>query len=491
MGADDLLTKAASALSVGGQYTLCNPPIFSCADQTHEPFRLLEEPFRLGDGGQALLWGIVRTSGAQFGSDRTDVHDVLSLIWAAVLRAFGLSSVWLEDEPHVVIPGEIEARHLLFQQCPWNISGDGFETARKSMNAWSAFAFHLLNGVFQWDRASLAVRPDLATVHQTEKSKWMEQVIGFLGFPDDITISKRTFPLWIYFASHDQGVTVIRMPKIRVSFLREILKPFAPEMAEGEEALAIFANGIPNAVPYTLEKRARKLLSLSGDECDDVIVLPLDSHCLFIGDKTIIALRGACGRDIFGRERQILIKRRSSENRVFFADSIIEWEKPLCAGDFEDLCVDLVQREPGVVWAKPVGTVNDRDGGRDILIDWRVPIPHQPQGRDGASEGEGVIGSAGTRCIRVIAQVKALSKTVGKRSVQDIRDTIEGHQADGYLLIAYPRISAYLVDHLDNLRKGNSLHTEWWEARDIEDRLRCHPDIAKRYPKLVTLRATA
>ena len=305
MELEDLLSKTVSVLSRGGQETLHNPPNFSCADQTHEPFRLFEKTARFHHEQQEFLWGVVSTSGGQFDGDRTDIHDVLSLIWGAVLRAFGLGSVWLIDEPHVIAPGEIGARHLIFSQCPWNISGDGFEKARKSMNAWSAFAFHLLDDVFKWKCGVCTTRPDLATTFQEEKAKWTEQVITYLRSPVDTTISKRMWPLWIYFASQNRGVTIVRMPKIRVSYLKIILAPFVPEKARGEKSFVIFANGIPNAIPYRLIKKARKLLSLSADTCDDPVMLPVDSHCLFIGDKTIVALRGDCGREIFEREKTI------------------------------------------------------------------------------------------------------------------------------------------------------------------------------------------
>ena len=180
--------------------------------------------------------------------------------------------------------------------------------------------------------------------------------------------------------------------------------------------------------------------------------------------------------------------RRSMENRVFFADSTIEWRTPLREGDLEDLCLDLIKREPGVVRAKPVGSVNDRDGGRDILVDWRVPNADAEctgyRAADDAVEPK----SKGARIIRMIAQVKSRSRTIGKRDVQDIRDTLEHHQAEGFLLIAYPRISAALVDHLDKLGKTKT-RAGWWEFHDIEERLRRHPDIVKRYPQLVALHA--
>ena len=142
-----------------------------------------------------------------------------------------------------------------------------------------------------------------------------------------------------------------------------------------------------------------------------------------------------------------------------------------------------------MVRAKAVGSVNDRDGGRDILIDWRVPNTHAVRPEVGASKDTIERKSRGTSVIRVIAQVKARSKTIGKRDVQDIRDMLEHHQADGFLLIAHPRISAALVDNLDKLRK-TTRRIEWWESRDIEERLRRHPDIAKRYPQIVALYAS-
>ena len=357
-----------------------------------------------------------------------------------------------------------------------------FETAKKSMNAWSAFAFHLLDDVFKWDRGARWARSDLGSVHETRQPDWADQVIEHLEFPGDVTIIKRKFPLWLYFASQKRGVTIIRMPRIRILVLKVILMPFSPATTRGKKSVAMFANGIPNAVPYTLIKKARKLLSLINDEHDNLIILPLDSHCLFIGDKTIVALQGECGRELFERERDILIERRKNEDKVFFVNSLIEWKKPISESDFEDLCLDLVQREPGVVRAKPVGSVNDRDGGRDIIIDWMVPNRHS----DSTLSNKDSIRPGGTKTVRIIAQVKTRSRTIGKHEVQDIRDTLERYQAKGFLLIAHPRISSALVDHLEDLRQKTEL-TDWWEAHDIEDRLRRHLDIAKRYPELIAL----
>ena len=45
---NDLLTRAFYAISAGGQETLQKPPVFSCADETHEPFLIMQEPVQYG-----------------------------------------------------------------------------------------------------------------------------------------------------------------------------------------------------------------------------------------------------------------------------------------------------------------------------------------------------------------------------------------------------------------------------------------------------------
>ena len=239
----------------------------------------------------------------------------------------------------------------------------------------------------------------------------------------------------------------------------------------------VFANGIANGVPIKSIRFAERLLKNIGDKCDAPLILPIDSHCLFLGERTLIAVRENCSRDVYTSERKAFLSRRAIEDHVFFADSHFDWICPLDAGKFEDLCVDLLRREPGVLRVKPVGTVHDRDGGRDILVDWSIPKRHTASGRQDMQR------------IRILTQIKSRKRTVGKGDVRDIRDTVERHDAQGFLLIVHRRASAQLVGDLDDLRRRTLLLVEWWEEHDVESRLRRHPDIARRYPTLVRLTA--
>jgi hypothetical protein len=376
---DPLLLNAAGAIRIGGSETLRNPPFFTCATETHEPFRLASRVTAFPEGrhdrvSRGVLWGTVSTSSWHYAGDRTDLHDVWSLCWAAFLRAAGLGSPWLVDVSGFCSEYELSARHLIIQP-PWSMEDDpAYDKALAAMNAWSAFAYHLLDGVFDWRSAGRGL-VGVDSAHAKPGASWIEPVLEAIHRPPDYTISRRIGPTWIYFSCLPRGVTIVRLPMIRMQSLRRILAPYMPSAAVGKHAVAVFANGIGNAVPFATIKLARRLLKLTSDNSPRPILLPIDSHCLYLGDKTLVAIRQDCGREIYEEERKYFLKRRSEESKVFFADSNVEWCNPLDAADFESLCVDLLRREPGVRRAKPVGGVNDRDGGRDILVDWEIPEP--------------------------------------------------------------------------------------------------------------------
>lgn len=49
----------------------------------------------------------------------------------------------------------------------------------------------------------------------------------------------------------------------------------------------------------------------------------------------------------------------------------------------------------------------------------------------------------------------------------------------------YPNVTSQLTEHLASLQ--GQYFVEWWNQRDWEERLRRQPQIALRYPELVTL----
>ena len=477
---EDVLAKAARSIQAGGKEPLYSPPFLPCGSETHEPFRLIERPIRIptveaGTSEGLAIWGMVSTSSWQFSGERTDLHDVWSLCWAAFLRAAGIASPWLIDEDGWCGPMELAGRHLFIQPVSWRLQDEqAFERAYKSLSAWTAFAYHLLDAVFDWEKAA---KDEIGTVWPDEGSQeqWVQPVLKSLRNPQHYTGTKRIAPSWTYFSALPSGVSIVRLSKQDMRTLKFVLGSYRANTVPGKKALAIFANGIANGVPFKSIKLAKRLMKKIGDPEEDPLVLPIDSHCILLGDETLIAIRENCGQRIYESERRLFVERRALEDKVFFADSQINWLLPLDAGSVEDLCVDILNREPGVVRAKPVGGANDRDGGRDIVIDWIV-ASYQPGSHEPKPQRK-----------RIIAQVKTRRRSIGKGDVKDIRDMLELHEAQGYLLIAHPRVSGPLVSFLEHLRDRKRYLVDWWEMRDVESRLRANPDIAGRYQNLIRL----
>ncbi len=88
------------------------------------------------------------------------------------------------------------------------------------------------------------------------------------------------------------------------------------------------------------------------------------------------------------------------------------------------------------------------------------------------------------KALNVVVQVKARNPSVGKSKVQDIRDTVECHGANGYFLIAFPQPASSLVEHLVALSK-RGIWTNWWDRAQIESRFRKHIDLVARFADLV------
>lgn len=124
---------------------------------------------------------------------------------------------------------------------------------------------------------------------------------------------------------------------------------------------------------------------------------------------------------------------------------------------------------------------NTQDGGRDFIARWVVPVGNGMQGEGSTPEAEV---PTPAKALNVVVQVKARNPSVGKSKVQDIRDTVEVHDATGYFLVAFPQPANSLVEHLAALAK-RGIWTNWWDRAQIETRLRKHIDLVARFADLV------
>ena len=219
---------------------------------------------------------------------------------------------------------------------------------------------------------------------------------------------------------------------------------------------------------------------ISNEIWDSVCKVIKDMH---IGTHTLLCQSNALymleGRNIWifdgdfseywvSEEKRKLANRQNREQILLNFNRDFEWIYPLNYSRFEELMADLCEREEFVQSVRLLGKSNCPDGGRDLLI-WKAT-------RMGET-------SFGGRLI--IGQCKAYKKSVNKKDVADIRDTLDNYDAVGFHLFVSSSLTAPLIDNLIKLR--NNYESDWWTRREIFQRLRRYPDIADRYNDIIAV----
>ncbi len=305
--------------------------------------------------------------------------------------------------------------------------------------------------------------------------------------PDDHVAYQRGRPAWLYYRSEALGLSVIRSP-----VLSNIIRYMAKEAASLGVALPSvngdlhILDGVNN---YVSRASAHGVLAILNDieersstpaliPCPVAALLPLEDTLIASAGDHVLVLEDETGRLFYDRERLRLLERHAREAQLLFPSRAFYWPQPTNPARFEELIRELLEREAGVLFVRKAGPTNDRDAGRDLIIDWVLAPMSEKQLRPGVSPWER---------LRVVGQCKAATtgKSVGSHRVVDVLDTIERHSANGYLLAASTELSSSVVDKLDTYRRQGRHYIEWWTRIEIEQRLRLHRDIAERYRDLV------
>jgi Restriction endonuclease len=447
-------------------------------------FAVVAQPF--DDQGVAELFMSVRSTSLAFAGERTDLHDLLSALWAAVLRAKEITSVRLHDvlNPMTAAPEEIYARILEISQptggifAPEEVHARGMALQKEGQatGEWLAQIFDLDGDPTKEEDP-----------HWKERPAWMNAVCALVGVRRNSKgywFQRRSLAQWTYFYFWKKGISGAQITQEAAARLRAVLETFAPKHAlDAIQRHVVRTEQMRNA--FDLQARAQLLSIISlidGGQnvpgTGNVVLIPIDSHLIGVGMGSIVIMRSSCGMEQFEEERYLCEQKRREEAAIFLSDARFEWASEIDDQALEDLVRDLLEVEDGVTWVKPVGSVHERDGGKDIIVEWYVH-----PGRDGRAPR----GSDGKKLRifrRVLVQVKARETSVGKSDVKDIRDTLAHEKCKGILVVGFPRITAPLFDHLDALRRGGKVWVDWWERADLEVRLRKQVNIASRYQNL-------
>ncbi|WP_157783755.1 restriction endonuclease [Bradyrhizobium liaoningense] len=436
------------------------------------------------DLSDAELYLTVRTTSWEFNGERTDLHDVFSLLWAAALRASEAASGRLVTVLNGFsgIESEIYARHILLNQQGTLRDNFSLRDRAEALSTESLNMGSLLIKAFG--------RPDginLPLEHVTLPSpepEWIGRVRERLRLAEfeDYEVRQRPYPRWTYFGSNDRGVSLIEISAQAAMALRDAFATFQPASISGVDGKLFRSDRLLNAASSGALDELTWLLAQVDGFVSTPMIIPIDSHLIGIGNCSLAAIRTWCGRESFDIAHDELDSRRAEEASFLKGDHVCRWAELMNDDRFESFVQDLLLVERGVHRVRQVGASREPDDGRDFLVEWSTPPDRsgnawrEKTGLDVSVQRE------------IIVQVKLRRKTgVGRADLPGLRDTLEHHRCDGLLVVAYPRITANLMEHLNELRRKGTWWIDWWGRSELETRIRRHPEIADRYPDIVKL----
>lgn len=459
-----------------------------CASDDHPPFYVNTARF----GEPTGVYGWVRTDSyhRDGGGGRTDLHDVWSVLLAVVFRAVGISSVRLIDYVGWGGPPELYGRVVLFEQSldPLVQGAHSEDTARK-LKAQVGLAYHVIADVINDQN------PRVAPPSWDEETEppWLAGVRKLLPAKNkrDIWIT-RSNPDWQYFSSEDNAVSVTVLPRGACVQLRGLFIDYKPSGLKRGKKTVLGVKGLFNVISETVIRLGVKLLRCVEGESTPpwvgpfaaafeyaILVVPTESHCMFLGKDTVVTVRAECGRSEYLKQRAVWAEQSAREAEIFNFSTECEWSSKIDPGRFEALTYSLLAQEPGIDNVRSVGATRDRDQGRDLIARWMTP-PQAGQRRAKQDEENPF------QLRDIVVQCKTRNRTIGKADVRDVRDTLDRHAAQGFLLVAYPRVSNDLSNYIVSLR-NQGYWTDYWTQQELEDRLRRHPHIVNLFSDLVRL----
>jgi len=425
----------------------------------------------------------VRTTSWDWSGERTDLHDVLSVLWAAQLRVSEIASMQIASMLNAFsgIDSEIYARILIFSQ-PGLFDKPMSVRERFALLGEASISAHkLIEAVFDVDsRGSTELSTD--NREWSPNSEWIEPVRRSLRLKKDLDyeFGSRAPLRWNVFTSLRRGVSVADIGRDAMARLRERFSSFQPAIADGVRSRVFRTDLLVNAVPFESIRKAERMFRILQDEAASAICIPTDSHSIFLGRFSIVTIANEGGQAAFGKERILVESRRKKEAAVFLPDARCVWSDDIDDGRFEELVSALLEEERGVHWVRQVGATREPDDGRDLMVEWFLPPTVDRVLR--VQENEPL-----TERHEILVQIKVRERGVGRHDLAGIRDTVEHYGCSGLLVVAFPRVTTTLFNHLHELRKRGAWRVDWWGQAELELRLRRLPDIAARFADLVRL----
>lgn len=297
---------------------------------------------------------------------------------------------------------------------------------------------------------------------------------------ENIIYTFRTNPDWKYYRSINSDISIFES-KLLVNNIKSPIKSKIDEIEtlNSDNGTMYSDNSICNFISNTIKNEIIDFIKLYKKKItrSELYILPLENIIIAIYDNLFIIKENQCGLHSFKLERNKILNKQKAINSFLHKDVGLRWCSNIDGEEFEIFVLDLLLLQNGVSWARKVSPSNERDGGRDIICEWYLPELR----REEVSE------KSPPKLVKkkILVQVKAYSKPVGKSKVTDIRDIIEHYDADGYLLVTSNLITSTLTEHLERIKDKNKIFIDWWTNIEIEKLLTDNPEIIDKYPNII------
>ncbi|MGC1034506.1 hypothetical protein [Pantoea agglomerans] len=412
----------------------------------------------------------------------TDLHEIIPTIFSAVTKAVGCSSFRFLGEAHEFSGIEDELYGMFwFPSQPIN------EKIRKN----SQRDFDVLMGIltnlylFHIHQGDVLGVDDSASqdfsFDSPDLNLWVDKITTFIGKGESYVANERVNPTWFYFRSYTASCSIVYSPHI-ANFLKELVtRNGSGNSLDGVKSKVEIYNDIHTTISFKEEVRAMELLKSLGD-LSGMKVITQENQLVFVTDNHIILKYCNCGVESVSVEKDLIKARQQREISLLFGDRKFIWNitDRKASSEFEDLILELLSREPDIFTVKKVAPTNEPDNGRDLICEYDMYHDERKisRGQNSFKKGKMIV-----QCKTNLKSSK--KKSIGKPDV-DLSDTIYDYRPDGYMLVVNTQITRPLTEMLERQKDRNELDTiRWWNAFDVEDRLRKHPDIQVRYRHLV------
>ncbi|WGA07842.1 hypothetical protein NFK86_15710 [Escherichia coli] len=412
----------------------------------------------------------------------TDLHEIIPSTLAAITKSFGNSSFRFLGEANEFSGIE----HELYGMYWFPIQPLNGHIRKNNEKDFECLSKILLDLYFyhahQGDILGICnIDFEDYFIDSPNLNAWVSKIRSFIGEDKSYIANGRINPNWFYFRSFTSMFSITYSPHI-ARVLKKFSNPIDTEnVIEGVASKVEVYKDIMSTIPYNEERFAKELLSFLSDN-SELKIITQENQLVFVSDNHIVLKYCNCGFDSVSDEKELIRERQRKEISILFGDRKFIWNiiNRQSSAEFEDLILELLDREPWVFSVKKIAPTNQGDNGRDLICEYNMLYDV-----DGISRGEESF-KIGKMIIQCKTNLKTSKKSsIGKADV-DVANTIFDYRPDGYMLVVNTQITRDLTEMLERQKERKEQHTiRWWNAFDIEDRLRKYPDILVRYRHLV------